>query len=161
MFAQYNRFDIWLWFLTATLVVLLIRMTWFWSAGRLSGHPEWTATERHWGRLVAGAFAAGALVSGITAVYVATRVPWVDNLSSLLAQAPQGVAMSTAAYLFSLPLSLAVFAAMHIDPWGVRQIRFKGALSRTANMRAAILIGLFGAAYSIWLSIGALSAARQ
>jgi hypothetical protein len=158
MFAQYNHFDIWLGFLTAALVVLLIRITWFWSAGRLSQPPEWNATERYWGRLVAGAFTAGALVSGITAVYVATRVPWVDNLSSLLGP-HQAVAMSTAAYLFLLPLSLAVFAAMHIDAWGVRQIRFKGALSRTANMRAAILIGLFGAAYSIWFSIGALSAA--
>jgi hypothetical protein len=149
--------EIWVWFLSAALVILVARIAWFWANGRLSQPADWNATERYLGRLAASACAVGALASGFTAVYVATRVPWVDNLPALLAGPSETAAISTAAYLFTLPLALAVFAAMLTDPSGVQQVRFKG--SREASMRVTIVLAFLAAGYSVWHSIGALAAA--
>jgi hypothetical protein len=108
-------------------------------------------------------FAAAALISGLVALYVAMRVPWVENLPALLPNPPQVVAakqpmpISTAVYLFTLPLALAVFGAMLADPWGAQLVRFRG--SRESSLRALPAIGLIAAAYSVWHSFGALAAA--
>ena len=163
MFSE--LFEIWVWFLTATLVVLLTRIAWFWASGHLSHPADWNSTERRLGRLAALAFAFGALASGLVAAYVAARVPWVDNLPALLPGASETVAdrqpaaISTAAYLFMLPLAIAVFAAMLTDPWGVQQVRFKGPQSRAVSMLVMTALAFLAAGYSIWRSIGSLAAA--
>ena len=103
--------------------VLVARIVWFWAKGELSQPAEWSSTERWLGRFAAWCFAAGSLVSGLAAGYVAMRVPWADDLPVLLSNPPKVVAgkepmpVSTAAYLFSLPLGLAVSAAALTDPW--------------------------------------------
>jgi len=154
-----------MWFLAAVQAVLLMRLAWFWVNGRLSQPADWNSTERYLGRQAAIAFAVGAVVSGSTAIYVAMRVPWVDNLPALLSDPPHAVAgreplaISTAAYLFTIPLALAVFAAILTDPTLAARMRFKGLQSRAVNMRVTIVLALLATAYSVWHSIGVLTAA--
>jgi hypothetical protein len=148
---------------SAALAVLGARIAWFWSAGRLSQPADWSETECFRGRLASAGLAIAALASGLTAGYVATKVPWVADLPSLLAVPPAVVAgrqpmpISTASYLFTMPLGLGLFAAMLTDPWGVTMMRFKG--PRGLVLGALPLIGLVLAAWSISRSLDALSAA--
>ena len=148
---------------SAALAVLGARIAWLWSAGRLSQPADWSAAERLWGRLAAAVIAIPALASGVTAGYVATQVPWVADLPRLFAVPPAVVAgrhpmpISTASYLFTMPLGLGLVAAMLTDPWGVTVMRFKG--PRDLVLRALPLIGLVLAVWSISRSLDALSAA--
>jgi hypothetical protein len=148
---------------SAALAALGARIAWFWSAGRLSQPTDWSAAECRWGRFAAAGLAVAALASGVTAGYVATQVPWVADLPTLFAAqravvaGKQPMPISTASYLFTMPLVLGLFAAMLTDPWGVTMMRFKG--PRDLVLRALPLIGLVLAAWSISRSLHALSAA--
>jgi hypothetical protein len=113
--------------------------------------------------MAAAVLAIEALASGATAGYVATRVPWVADLPALFAVPPAVVAgrhptpISTATYLFTIPLGLGLAAAMLTDPWGVTVMRYKG--PRDLVLRALPWIGLVLTAWSISRSLDALSAA--
>ena len=154
--------DIPLWVMVAVLAVFLPRIIWFWCHGRLSQPADWSPAERMWGRIAACTFAIAAVVCGLTAAYVATRVPWVENLPGLLGR-PTVVngkptwQQSTASYLFLGPAALGAFAAWMTDPWGVERMSFRG--PRDIALRVLPAIALIAAAYSMWCSIGALSAA--
>jgi len=155
--------DLELTLLSAALVILSIRIVWY--RERLTQPEGWTAVEKAQARVAALALATAALASGLTAAYVATRVPWVDNLPALFATPPQPVAgtppapVSTAAYLFLIPIMVGFFAAMLIDPWGARHVSFRG--SRLLVLRAIPVVALLATAYSVWHSISALSAAAH
>jgi hypothetical protein len=146
--------------LSAALGALGARIAWLWFAGRLSQPTNWSAAECRWARFAAAGLAIAALASGVTAGYVATQVPWVADLPTLLAAPPAVVKqppISTASYLFTMPLALGFFAAMLTDPWGATMMRFRG--RRDLVLRALPLIGLVLAVWSISRSIDALSAA--
>jgi hypothetical protein len=149
--------------LSAALAVLGARIAWFWSAGRLSRPTVWSAAECFWGRFAAAVLAIEALASGVTAGYVATQVPWVADLPALFAvpaavlAGKQPMPISTASYLFTMPLGLGFFAAMLTDPWGVTMVRFRG--PRDLVLRVLPLIGLVLTAWSLSRSLDALSAA--
>jgi hypothetical protein len=123
------------------LAVFGARIAWFWSAGRLSQPADWSAAECFWERLAAAVIAIAALASGVTAGYVATQVPWVADLPRLFAVPPAVVAgrhpmpISTASYLFTMPLGLGLVAAMLTDLWGVTVMRFKGPRPRRDTSR--------------------------
>jgi hypothetical protein len=148
---------------STALAVFGARIAWFWSAGRLSQPADWSAAERFWGRVAAAVLAIEAFASGITAGYVATQVPWVADLPALLAVPPAVVAgrhpmpISTASYLFTVPLGLGLIAAMLTDPWGVTVLRYRG--PRELILRALTVIGLIATGWSISHSLDALSAA--
>jgi hypothetical protein len=154
--------DIPLWLMLAVIAVFVPRIVWFWRDGRLSQPVDWSPAERFSGRLAVRAFAIAALASGLTAAYVATRIPWVENFSALLGM-PAVVhgrptwPQSTASYLFAVPAALGAFASWMADPWGVEHMTFRG--SREAALRVLPLIASIAAGYSMWRCISALSAA--
>jgi hypothetical protein len=154
--------DIRLWIGSILVAVLLTRIAWLWPRGGLSQPEDWSSAERFWGRVSSWTFALAALLSGLTAAYAATRVPWVDNFSALLGM-PAVVNgrptwfQSTASYLFIFPLSLGVLAGAMTDPWTLQRISFRG--PRDLVLRAAPVFALIAATYSIWHSVVALSAA--
>jgi hypothetical protein len=155
--------DAWLVFLSAAFCVLIVRIGWFSSRGELLLPQDWSPAERFWGRLAASGLGLAALVCGLTAVYVAMRVPWVENFPALLANPPKVVAgrepahISTASYLFAMPVALGVCAAMLTDPWGSGVITFRG--PRALALRVLPAIGLAVCGMSLWRSVEALSAA--
>jgi hypothetical protein len=97
------------------------------------------------------------------AIYAASVVPWVEDLPALTSHPPQLVRgrapapISTASYLFGIPVTLGVVAGMLIDPAANRRLSFRGRRDLVLRLCPLLAIGL--AAYSIWRSIDALSAA--
>jgi hypothetical protein len=151
-----------LWVLGPLVGLLGMRLAWLWLGGRLDQPADWTADERFYGRLAAAGMAMAALAAGLTAAYVATRVPWVDNFTGLLGRPPivngrPTLSQSTGSYLFRTPLGMALAAIALTDPVGLRFVSFRG--PRDLVLRALPLIGLALAAHSISVSIGALAAA--
>ena len=89
---------------------------------------------------------------------------WVGNFPALLGVPPvvhgrHTWPQSTASYLFTFPAVLGAFASWMTDPWGVERMGFRG--QREVALRVLPLIALIGAGYSMWRSIGALSAAMH
>jgi hypothetical protein len=147
--------------LAIILVILALRIGYCGARGTLTQPEDWSAVEKKSGRWSAWAFALASLVSVLIAGYVATRVPWVDNLPALLGR-PQVVsgrptwAQSTWPYLFTFPISPGLLAAVVTDPWTNRLISFRG--PRDLILRAAPAFALAGAIFSIWHSLVALAA---
>jgi len=154
--------DLWLLFLSAVLVILIVRA--FWLSDQLGFPMDWNVAEKRLGRVVAFAFAAAAISSITVAAYVASVVPWVENFPALLSHPPQIVAgrqpahISTAAYLFLIPVGLGVAAGLLTDPWGRKRLHFRG--SRDLSLRALPVVAIVLGVYSIYRSIDALSAAQ-
>jgi hypothetical protein len=138
---------------SALMIILLGRILWLWPHGQLTQPEDWSSKERFWGRVTAWAWMGAAIFSGLAAVYTATRVPWVDNFSVLLGP---GWTESTTSYLFSWPLSFGIVGAAMPDPWTLGHIRFRG--SRELVLRFLPAMAACVTFYSIWRSIGALSA---
>jgi len=151
-----------LWLLGPLVGLLVVRLAWLWQGGRLVQPADWTADERFYGRLAAVSTAIAALAAGVTAAYVATRVPWIDNFTGLLGRPPivhgrPTMSQPTGSYLFGTPLHLALVAIALTDPWALRMLRFRG--PRDVVLRLFPLIALAFAAYSISVSIDALAVA--
>jgi hypothetical protein len=151
-----------LWVLAPLVGSLVVRLAWLWQRGRLVQPADWTADERFYGRLAAAGMAMAALAAGLTAAYVATRVPWVDNFTGLLGRPPivngrPTLSQSTGSYLFGTPLRMALAAIALTDPVALRIMTFRG--SRDLVLRGLPLIALALTVYSISVSIGALAAA--
>jgi hypothetical protein len=151
-----------LWLLAPMVGLLLVRLVWLWHGGRLVQPADWTVDERFYGRVAAAGMAIAALAAGVTAAYVATRVPWVGDFTGLLGRPPivhgrPTLSEPTGTYLFGTPLRMALAAIALTDPVALRILRFRG--SRDLVLRALPLMALALAAYSIAVSIGALTAA--
>ena len=148
--------------MSAILLVLTGRILWLHD--RLEQPADWSEAERHYGRRLAWSFAIAALVSGAIALYVASYVPWVENLPALLADPPKIVAgrephhISTATYLFTMPVALGLGAASLTDPRVVRNLSFRG--PRDLVLRAFPLLAFGLCIYSASHSLAALSAAH-
>jgi hypothetical protein len=153
--------DLWLMFLCVLLVALITRAIWL--RDRLGFPPDWNADEQHYAQIATFAFVAAALASAAVATYAASIVPWVNDLPSLTSHPPQLVRgrapapISTASYLFGIPVTLGVVAGMLVDPAANRRLSFRG--PRDIVLRLCPLLAIGFAAYSIWRSIDALSAA--
>jgi hypothetical protein len=148
--------------MSAILLVLTGRILWLHD--RLEQPADWSKAERHYARRLAWSFAIAALASGVIALYVALCVPWVENLPALLADSPAIVAgkvphqISTAAYLFMMPVALGLGAASLTDPRVVKTLSFRG--PRDLVLRAFPLVALGLCIHSISQSLAALSAVR-
>jgi hypothetical protein len=141
--------------------LLVARLAWLRQGGRLVQPADWTADERLYGRLAAASMAIAALAAGVTAAYVATRVPWTDNFTALLGRLPivhgrPTLSQPTGAYLFGTPLRVALASIALTDPWALRMQTFRGPRGLVLRVVSVIALGL--AAYSISVSIGALAA---
>ena len=144
------------------MTILLARIVWLWPHGRLTQPGDWSSKERFWGRVSAWAWMGAAVFSGLAAAYTATRVPWVDNFSVLLGQPPvvngrPSWTESTASYLFGWPLAFGIVGAAMTDPWTLGHMTFRG--PRELVLRFLPAMAACVTLYSIWRSIGALSAA--
>ena len=152
--------DIELLAMSAILLVLTARILWL--RDRLEQPADWSDDERYYGRRLAWSFAIAALISGVIALYAASCVPWVENLPALLANPPKIVAgkephhISTAAYLFMMPVALGLAAASLTDPRVVQIIRFRG--PRDLVLRAFPLVAFGLCVYAVSRSLDVLSA---
>jgi len=155
--------DAWLLFLTAAIAVLTVRIVLFAVKGGVPQPATWSDQEKVWGRQAAWTLGLCGLAAVLTAAYVASRVPWVENFPALLAHPPVAVAgrqpwhISTWSYLFGYPLGLLVFAAVLVDPWTATKLSFR--TSREWSLRMLPILAIIFAVISIWQSIDALSAA--
>jgi hypothetical protein len=160
MEAVMTSADIGLLAMSAILLVLTGRILWL--RDRLEQPADWSENERYYGRRLAWSFAIAAVVSGVIALYVASCVPWVENLPALLANPPQIVAgrephhISTAAYLFTMPVALGLCAASLTDPRVVQMLSFRG--PRDLVLRAFPLFAFGLCIYAVSRSLAALSA---
>ena len=152
--------DLSLLFLCGFLALLIGRTLWL--RDQLGFPRDWSIEEQQLGCIAAFAFAAAAVASALVAGYVASIVPWVENFPALLPNPSHAVAgrepahVSTATYLFNMPVGLGIAAAMLVEPKGNKRLSFRGRRDLVLRLLPLPAIGI--GTYSIWRSLDALSA---